>query len=185
MPLSEENELAKRGAAGDTAALQELHAANAPRLKAYFLRSGFRESDADDLTQEVFLLALKALHRFDPALAGFGTWLGTIARNLARKRFRRQRNPLHFDAELADEVLATDGNPGGSPELRERLAALPDCIAALGPELERLVRLRYVEGRTTRGIADASEVSEPTIRLRLKEAMVLIEQCLRRKGLFK
>ena len=178
-----EAELITRGRAGDHAALEALHSAHAPRIKAYALRSGFRTADADDLTQETFLLAFRALDTFDCDRGDFAPWINTIARNIARKRFG-EPNTLQFDPELAAEVLATRANPGDPPEIREQIDALSVCIKGLDPELAEVIRLRYVDGQTTRGIADVSGISEATVRLRLKDAAVLLEQCLKKKGVF-
>ena len=49
-------------------------------------------------------------------------------------------------------------------------------------DLGRIIRLRYVQGRTTRGIAAVTEMAEATVRSRLKEAVSLLESCLRDKG---
>lgn len=178
-----EAELISRGRAGDHAALSALHSAHAPRIKAYALRSGFRQADADDLTQEAFLLAFGALDTFDCDRGDFAPWINTIARNLARKRFG-EPNTLQFDSELAAEALAVRANPGDPPEIREQIDALSRCIKDLDSELAGVIRLRYVDGRTTRGIADATGISEPTVRLRLNEAAMLLKQCLKKKGVF-
>lgn len=182
---ADESELVAGGLAGDGAAFDALHSAHAARIKAYFLRSGFRENDADDLTQDAFLLAFKALHTFDAARGGFGVWIAKIARNLARKEFRGRPPLPHFDPMLADEVLAAGGNPSDPPELREEIAALAECVDALEPEFADVIRLRYVEARTTRGIAEVIGLSESSVRLRLTNAARVLEQCLKEKGILK
>ena len=48
--------------------------------------------------------------------------------------------------------------------------------------MPRLMRLRYVSAGTTRGIATATDVPEATVRLRLTEALGLLERCLKSKG---
>src|SRR5213596_2708131 len=50
---------------------------------------GFRGARAEDVAQETFLRAFKALCSFDPARAAFSTWLFTIARRLAIGEWRR------------------------------------------------------------------------------------------------
>jgi DNA-directed RNA polymerase specialized sigma24 family protein len=52
----------------------------------------------------------------------------------------------------------------------------------LSPDVANLVRLRYVEARTTRGVGQAAGLPESTVRLRLAEARNLLERCLRGKG---
>ena len=71
------------------------------------------------------------------------------------------------------------------PELREEIDALAECVDALEPELAAVIRLRYVEARTTRGIAELIGLSESSVRLRLTNAARLLELCLKKKGVLK
>jgi len=169
---------------GDDAAFTALHAEHAGRVKAYFLRQGFTGPDADDLTQQVFVRVFKSFRTFDRSRGTFSQWLGAIARNVARKHFRRRTQPQSFDPELAEEMFAAMENPTGRVELREEIDALSQCIEALPAELARVIHLRYVQARTTRGIAALLGMPEATVRLRLKEAAGLLQGCLKAKGIF-
>lgn len=159
-----------------------LYAAHGRRVKAYFVRCGFSPADADDRTQEVFLRAFRSAGTFDPARGAAGAWLAAIARNVARRYWSRPK-PADFDPELAEEVFAAASNPGESPEVREEIDAVRACVESLPPELGQIVRLRYVEARTTRGIAAAVGMPEATVRSRLAEAMGALRQCLRGRGI--
>jgi RNA polymerase sigma-70 factor, ECF subfamily len=180
--MAELSELISRCMAGDEAAFESLYTAHAGRIKAYFLRSGFSFADADDLTQEVFVRAFKSLHTFDATRGSFATWLGAIARNVARRGYSDQAEQV-FDPELAEAVLSTWDDPGSSAETREALDALAQCIDALPPDLARIVHLRYVQGLTTRGIAATINMPEATVRLRLGRIAELLGQCLSAKGI--
>jgi len=181
---AEEPELVARSLEGDDAAFQVLYRGHAGRVKAYFLRSGFAGADADDLVQDVFIRVFKSLHAFDASRGTFAQWSAVIARNVARRHYPRRTDPEQFDPQLADEVFSGPENPGQSPETREEVDALAGCIESLPPVPARLVRLRYVDGRTTRGVAAAAGIPEATARLRLQEAMGLLETCLKEKGVF-
>ncbi|MFP4053007.1 MAG: RNA polymerase sigma factor [Phycisphaerae bacterium] len=176
-------QLVQSAAEGNEAAFRTLYARYARRTKAYFLRSGFSTHEADDLLQETFLRVHRSLRTFDPRRGQFGTWLGTIARNVVRKRWAK-RKPLGeaYDPEIAAEVFAAEGNPGDSPETREAVAALNECIRQLKDEHAAVIRLRYVSALTTRGISEKLDMPESTVRLRLREAKGLLMQCLRGKG---
>lgn len=175
-----EGQLTARCLAGDDSAAELIYRAHTGRVVGYFLRSGFSHADADDLAQDVFMRALKSLATFDPARGRLSTWLGAIARNVARKRWSR-RTRSNLDPELADEMFAAPD--ADSPESLEETAAVSDCVADLPDELQRIVRLRYVDGLATRGIADAMGMPEATVRLRLGEARGAIERCLKAKGI--
>lgn len=167
----------------DAKAYETLYHAHAGRVAAYFLRSGFGHADADDLTQETFARAFRSLRTFDAERGTFRRWLAEIARNVARTHWGRRKQVALFDAELAEQTFLAPENPADTPEAREELAAVGDCVGRLPEELWQVVRLRYVEGRTLRGVGAAAKMPEATVRLRLKEALALLERCLKQKGM--
>jgi RNA polymerase sigma factor (sigma-70 family) len=179
-----DNQLIARCLNGDNSAFELLLDAHGGRVKAYFLRCGFSPADAEDLAQDVFVRIYKSLKTFDAEKGTFGGWAATIARNVARKRWDKRSQPDSFDPSMAEEMFASTDNPGTPAELREELDALSMCIEALPVELARAVHLRYVQGRTTRGVASEMTISEFTVRSRLKEAGVMLEQCLKAKGVY-
>jgi len=166
----------------DVKAYETLYHAHSGRVVAYFLRSGFAHADADDLTQHTFVRAFRSLATFDAQKGTFRRWVAEIARNVARSQWGRRKQVALFDAELAEETFLAVQNPSETPEAREEIAAVGDCVGRLPEELWQIVRLRYVVGRTLRGVAEAVNMPEPTVRLRLKEALALLARCLRQKG---
>jgi RNA polymerase sigma-70 factor (ECF subfamily) len=161
-----------------------LYADHLGRVRAYLGRCGFAGADVDDLAQEVFVRAFQSRHTFDPSRGPVGPWLGAIAHNVARRQWGRRAQPDLFDPSLAAEVFAAPENPGPTPEAQDALAALRACLETLPPDLRNIVRLRYVEGRTTRGVAEAARTAEATVRLRLDEAKTLLARCLKGKGVW-
>lgn len=180
--VDEQGQTIGRAVSGDAAACREIYNAHSRRVKAYFLRSGFVPADADDLLQETFIRAFRSLATYDPARGALGAWLAAIARNAARRRWAVRPAPENYDPELAERVLVSGDNPGRSAEMREEVDAVRHCIGTLTADLQCAVRLRYIEGRTTRGIAAEMNLPEATVRLRLEEARRRIEACLRSKG---
>jgi RNA polymerase sigma-70 factor (ECF subfamily) len=165
---------------GSEDAFEWLYARYAPRVKAYFLRCGFI-GEADDVLQETFLRAFGSLSTYDADKGAFATWLGAIARNVARKRWRKKNGPPDaIDPELAAEVLTRDD--ADPPQTREELSALDGCVHQLPSEKRALIELRYVKAMTTRGMAEELDIPESTVRLRLAEAMAELRTCLGGKG---
>ncbi len=177
-----QQQLIDKALSGDEAACGDLYDTNARWVKVYFLRSGFTNADADDLVQETFTRAFRSLETFDARRGAFRPWVGTIARNVARKRWSARKKPENFDPELAEEMLVGQDDPGGSAELREESDAVRQCVSALPDELRLVIRLRYVNGLTTRGIAAETSLAEATVRLRIENARHRIQRCLRGKG---
>lgn len=181
---SSDIECIRRGLNGEPAAFEALYAAHAGRVKAYFLRSGLSGASADDATQDTFARAFRSLVTFNAERGSFATWLGAIARNVAR-RLWQQRREGNFDPDLADEMFASGLDPAADAAAREEIDAVRECVADLPEDLSRIVHLRYVEGRTTRGIAAAVNVPEATVRSRLDQARASIRRCLQSRGVLK
>ena len=169
---------------GDGSAFDSLYATHAGRIKVYFLRSGFAPASADDLTQETFIRVARSIGTFDARRGSFRTWLAAIARNVARKQWSRRVQPENFDPELAEDMLVGTDDPLAAAESNEELDAVRLCVEQLPTELRQIIRLRYVDGMTTRGIGEAVRMPESTARLRLDEAREAVERCLRGKGFF-
>ncbi len=167
---------------GDAGAFERLFTAHAPPVRVYLLRCGFSPADADDHLQEVFLNIHRSVDTYDPDKGALRTWIGSIARNVARRHWAKRPRWDVFDPELAEAVFPDPDNPRDRAAAHEEFLAVRDCVQHLPPELQRLVRLRYEDGRTTRNIANATGMPESTVRVRLSEARDLLERCLKGKG---
>ena len=184
--------LISRCLAGERDAFVELHAAHAAAVAAFFRRGGFDGGLAEDLTQETFLRAWRSLNTFDADKATFRTWLAAISRNVARREWSRrtperfgERFDEHFDKKLAGDVFAEPGDFADNLADAETLAGLNDCVDRLAQqdaEAARLIRLRYVDALTTRGLAARLNIPESTVRLKLSQAHGQLEKCMKTKG---
>ena len=152
-------------------------------VAGYFRRSGFDGSLTADLTQETFVRVFSSLGGYDQGRGAFGSWLSAIARNVARSHWRRRTVANTFDPELADAMFAAADQGSQTPEQREEIAGVADCVTGLDEQSRHLVRMRYVSGMTTRGIAEQAGMPESTVRSRLSDALDRIARCLRGKGI--
>jgi len=156
-----ERALVRAAQAGSKEDLEELFRRHWPRAyrAAYFVV--FDSAAAEDIAQEGFLSALRALERFD-GRRPFAPWLHRIVVNRAidwaRTRALRQ--------ELDIEPLATQAEPQ-----LERDDALAAAIAALGPERRAVVVLRHVLGYTPGEIARMLDLPRGTVNSRLRRAL--------------
>jgi len=137
-----------------------LYAEQLPRVFNFFR---FRVGDgavAEDLTSRTFEKAWQARHRYRRDLAGFGTWLLAIARNVATDHWRTRR--VHAPIESAYEV-AGGPTPEELAEQASDFAQLSRQLAAL-PEREReIVALKYGAQMTNRAIAKATGLTESNV----------------------
>jgi len=96
-----------------------------------------RPSDAEDLTQHVFVKALEALPRYEPRGIPFGGWLFRLARNAIIDQIRTQKDHLPLLAAVARET--DEAGPEQRAALRQIVEAGPD------PSVDGLVRWRLID----------------------------------------
>lgn len=128
-----------------------------------FIASRVRSpSDAEDLTQLVFVKALEALPRFEARGVPFGGWLFRLARNAVIDHARTRRDHLELDA-LAERPGSERG-PEDAASIREELDAMARALAALTDEQRETIELRFFAGLSAREAAEAMGKQEGTIR---------------------
>jgi RNA polymerase sigma-70 factor (ECF subfamily) len=138
-----------------------VYRAELPRVYNFFRYRLGDVPDVEDLTARTFEKAWRARNRYRSDVAGFATWLMSIARNVATDHIRARR--LHLPLEQAEQIAAQaitpeDAMVQGSDA--KRLAAL---LATL-PERDReLMALKYGAGMTNRAIARTTGLSESNI----------------------
>jgi RNA polymerase sigma-70 factor (ECF subfamily) len=149
---------AQRGSASDLEALFRIHWPRAYRA-AYLVTHDAQA--AEDIAQEAFISAIRALDRFDRKRP-FGPWLHRILVNRAIDWARSRR--LRAEVELVDSVVAPE--PAGAPS-GEILAAL----ARLPPEQRAVIVMRYLLDLTPGEIADALDLPRGTVNSRLRRGL--------------
>lgn len=127
--------------------------------------------DAEDLTAETFLRAVRAADRYDPARAAVQTWLLTIARNVLtdERRSARVRKRVGVD-ELRDLAL-DEPSPEERMLRREEVGAAMAAMGRLALEDRELLSLRFGGELEIQELATMMDVPSGTIRTRLWRAM--------------
>ena len=157
---------------GSEQALEELFRRHWRRAhRAAFLVVGDAAA-AEDIAQESFLAAIRALDRFDRRRP-FGPWLHRIAVNRAID-FSRAR------ALRAERASAAPGEAARAPASisDELLAALHD----LSPEHRAVVVLRYVLEYTPGEIAELLDLPRGTVNSRLRRGLDRLRPAIEREG---
>jgi RNA polymerase sigma-70 factor (ECF subfamily) len=155
----EDEALVLRAKAGDMKAYDELVTRHRGRIYAMIRNMVKNETDAWDLSQDVFIKAWQALPRFE-VKARFTTWLYRIAHNTVYD-FTRRRRP--------DDALAGD-------ELREKIES---ALAKLSPEHREAVVLKDVQGLAYKEIAEVMSCSIGTVMSRLFYARQKLQSLLK------
>ncbi len=173
--------LAARASAGDAEAFGALYDRYVEAVYRYVYYRVRNEAEAEDVTSDVFLKALRAIPRYEPRQP-FLAWLYRIARNAVIDRVRRQRPQVPFEDALrhpgADRIVDPDA---GLDVLSDR-TALRTAISQLTPLQQDVIILRYVEGLDTNEIGKILGRRDGTVRGIEFRALGMLRQVLPREA---
>jgi RNA polymerase sigma-70 factor (ECF subfamily) len=121
-----------------------------------------RPSDAEDLTQLVFVKALEALPRYELRGLPFGGWLFRLARNTIIDHARTRHD--HAELNAAADRATDEAGPDEVALLRRDLDAVARALAGLTDEQREAIELRFFAGLSAREAAEAMGKQEGTVR---------------------
>ena len=178
--------------AGDQRAWNSLVTGQHRRIYAICYRFTGSQSDAEDLTQDVFLKVYRNLGSFDQGKGSFQTWITTLARNMLVDHFRRtklQRATDSMDVSLSgddDGPTMAERLPDARPNQEQHVAGLQlratiqSALAQLSPELREAVILRDLEDMDYKEIALVLKIPEGTVKSRISRGRAELGRLLQR-----
>jgi RNA polymerase sigma-70 factor (ECF subfamily) len=173
LAVRDDSELVRAAQRGDRTSFGELYGKYA-RMVHGLLLAKVPFSEAEDLTQEVFLRALRQLASLRD-IARFGGWLAAIARNLANDYYRRAVPEEAIQDDPADEN-ASPANASGTVELSgERVLAV---VKSLPDAYRETLILRLVEGMNGPEIAARTGLTPGSVRVNLHRGMQMLRERL-------
>jgi RNA polymerase sigma-70 factor, ECF subfamily len=184
--LDADLELVERCLSGQEAAWEDLVKVHTRRVYSICYRFTSSDSEAQDLTQEVFLRVFKNLKSFRAGEGLFIVWLTRLARNLLIDHYRRTRQDratesIEEHAATLEESTASIARTEGMVAGREASELLQAALQKLSPELRETVILRDLEELEYREIAQVLNVPEGTVKSRLNRGRSELAKALRRQ----
>jgi RNA polymerase sigma-70 factor (ECF subfamily) len=152
---------------------------------------GFRESEAEDLVQDVFTTFLETLDRFE-GRSQVRTWLfGILHHKVLEKRresYRDERNdPID---EVFESRFDTKGNWVRPPEDLQQLleskeigAAIGQCLEGLPAAQREVFVLREMEELETNEVCKILSVTVTNMSVLMHRARIRLRECIEKKGL--
>ena len=171
-----ERELVAAVRTGDDRAFEELFARYRSRITAYVLGMVRDHARAEDITQEVFLSALRRLRDTERPIA-FKPWIYEIARNACIDEFRRTRRATEVSLNGDDDssgperdLVSKQPPPDVAMENKQRLQDLRGAFRGLSENHHRILVMRELEGLSYAEIANRLEMSKPMVESTLFRA---------------
>lgn len=146
----------------DPGAFGVLYRRYVTRVYRYLYSHMRSETDAEDLTAQVFMAAWEGLARYREQ-GNFPAWLFSIARNKANDYYRRQR--VHLSLDEAGPQLRQEWDLLEKVELNEALRSLNSLVEKLNPDQQELLRLRFAADLSYAEIAGILKKNEAAVKM--------------------
>ena len=183
---NDETALIERLQAGDKSACAECIEIHSPGIYRLALRLMQNEAEAEDVMQETFMNAFKAIEKFE-GRSGLGTWLYRIAYNAAMMRLRKpQQYMLSVEETLSEEEgtiipkqlfdwCCLPEEDFASDEVQSKLE---QAIQKLPEKYKSVFILRELEELSTQETAVALDITPSTVKVRLHRARLQLREQL-------
>ena len=137
-------------------------------------------SDADDLSQEIFIRAYQNLHQFNQDKKFF-TWLYTLGINLIRNHLKKNSNPIDPLTEInISSASRTQENPAAEGKLlaEERMIKLEKSLLKLPVDLREAIILKFYQDLTFEEVAAITGDSLSAVKMRIYRSLNQLKQLM-------
>lgn len=170
------HELVIRSKNGDEMAFNELYNRFYPTVHRRVWHQ-IPESDVDDVTQEVFLSAIRSLKSFRGD-SQFSTWLYTLTSRQVANYYRKQeRSPQQTENDFDEYTDILPDSHGTTHDKHiDEFIVIRNGLSQLSPEYQNIILMRLVEGYKFREIAELLGKSLDAAKSLFRRALKALQQ---------
>ena len=171
---------------GDEAAWEDLVRTHTGRVYSICYRFTNHQTQAQDITQDVFLRVFRTLKSYRSDEGSFVVWLSRLTRNLLIDNYRRAKldratDSIEEQLPMLEERSTTTSRTDALLENREASEILQAGLQKLSPDLRETVVLRDLQELEYREIAQILGVPEGTVKSRLNRGRAELARVIRRQ----
>jgi len=174
--VQDEESLVQRAKEHDEAALTQLYEENFDKIYRYTVLKIGDRTEAEDMTQQVFLKAFKSISGYRSKGRPFSSWLFRIAHNQVvdywRKKSKRATVPLE------ETLVGSSSNPSSEAERKMDIESLVAATRRLTDMQREVISLRFAGGLSVVEVAKAMGKSEGAIKALQHSAIVSLRKIM-------
>ena len=182
--MEQDAQLVQQCLQGDGSAWEELVRRHTRRIYNICYRFTGNGTDAEDLSQEVFLRVYKTLGSYRSAYGGFATWMTSVTRNLLIDHYRRTKRDRVTDS--LDDAMENKASSARRPDelalMGELSSQIQTALTKLSPELREAVILRDLQQLEYGEIQRTLSVPEGTVKSRINRGRIELARILQQMG---
>ena len=176
MTQTRDDELIRRIAQKDQAAIEALYASHQLRVHRFILRRVRSEAIAEELTNEVFMEVWRNAGKFE-GRSTLSSWMLSIAHNRAVSMLRKRREEA-MDEETAAAIPDDSDTPEVETQKADKSALMRQCIGQLSEEHGTVVDLVYYHEMGVGEVAEVLGIPANTVKTRLFHARKKLSELL-------
>ena len=176
--MRDEESLIRRAQQRDQMALTQLYEENFDRIYRYIVLKIGDRTEAEDMTQQVFLQALKAISSYRFKGMPFSSWLYRIAHNQVVDHYRKKSKHATVPLDESLPLPAADGDPKYLVEKKVEIDEVITATRQLTPLQQEVISLRFASELSIAEVAGAMGKSEGAIKALQHSAIVALRKAL-------
>jgi RNA polymerase sigma-70 factor, ECF subfamily len=157
--------LVQQAVSGDGTAFAQLYDQCVDRVYRHVFYRVSDHADAEDITQECFTRAWKAIGRYRSTGAPFVAWLIAISDRLAVDHYRKHKRLIRQDAEYPEPPDRSSADPAEQAEIDFEASMVREAVMKLNGVKQRVVLMYFIDGFSHREIAGHLGKSEGAVRV--------------------
>ena len=165
-------------ARAERSALETLYTLTSAKLFGVCLRILADRAHAEEALQDVYLTVWRRAEAFDPARGTAMTWLMTLARNAAVDRRRQLSRVVDLPLPTAWEVRDPAPDPLAATLSEEERRRLHECLGTLEERDRGFISASFLEGSSYPELAIFTAVPLPTLKSRIRRALLKLRGCM-------
>ncbi|MFC2044802.1 RNA polymerase sigma factor [Chloroflexota bacterium] len=170
---SDIEKLVDRAIDGDGDAFGRLYDMHVDRVYRHIYYRVNNTTDAEDLTQQVFIKAWQAIGRYKKTASPFLAWLIKISHNLVIDFYRSKKSEAYIDFDIVATKPETD--PAHITEAQFTRQEIRQAINKLHGDQQQVILMRFIEDFSYTEIAAALVKSEVAIRVTLHRGLAKLK----------
>jgi RNA polymerase sigma-70 factor (ECF subfamily) len=174
--VRDEQSLARRAQQGDNEAFAQLYEEHFDKIYRYVVLRIGNKVEAEDLTQQVFLNAIRSISSFKWKGVPFSAWLFRIAHNLVVDYLRKEAKRI--TTPLDDSMVDSGSNPQKLTEQRLDIEQLALAAKQLTKLQREVIRLRFAGELSVAEVAKAMGKSQGAVKALQHSAVIALRKVL-------
>ncbi len=176
--MQEEQSLIRRAQQRDQVALTQLYEENFDKIYRYIVLKIGDRTEAEDMTQQVFLNALKSISSYKFKGMPFSSWLYRIAHNQIVDYLRKKSKRLTVPLDESLPLPAADGDPKYLAEKKVEIEELVIATKKLTAAQQEVISLRFAAELSIAEVAGVMGKSEGAVKALQHSAIIALRKVL-------